>query len=228
MQEGICLLRKKKKLLQKNATFSGLATNTKCRGSQKEAHMTETSRMINNILSIQDYENTSSISESQLVCEYSSILYKYCVRLTFRKEDADDLFQDTYVRAFAEIEKIRLSENPQSFLLSIATSLWKSHKRKYARRNRLAPIVDIDEVDFGVSVNLEDDVIASEEVYTIRELVNGLPDKLKITVVMFYTVEMSIAEIAETLRLPIGTVKSHLSRARGIIRKGLDNEYEKQ
>ena len=190
--------------------------------------MAETTRMINNILSIQDYENKSHISESQLVNEYRNIVYRFCLSLSFRREDADDLFQDTYLKAFSEIEKIRISKNPQSFLLSIATSLWKSNKRKYARRNRLAPMIELDETYFSTMADMEDDIIASEEVFLVRELVNCLPDKLKIPVVMYYTIEMSISEIAGTLKIPIGTVKSHLSRAREIIRKGLENEYGNQ
>jgi len=190
--------------------------------------MTETSTMKNNILSIHDYEKASTISQSQLVGEYSDTVYRFCLSLTFRKEDADDLFQDTYLRAFSKIEKIRVSKNPQSFLLSIATSLWKSHKRKYARRNRLAPIVDMDETNYSDSTRLEDSLVADEEVQIVRELVNDLPDKLKITVVMYYTIEMSLSDIAETLKVPIGTVKSRISRARGIIRKGLEKEYGNQ
>ena len=135
-------MKKIKNKPSKNATFLGFVTNTRCKGTQKEETMTETSGMINNILSIQDYESAGSISELQLVNEYGNTVYRFYLSLAFRKEDADDLFQDTYVRAFSEIEKIRKSENPKSFLLSIAVSLWKSQKRKYARRNRLAPVVD--------------------------------------------------------------------------------------
>jgi len=152
-------------------------------------------------------------------------VYRYCLNLTFCKEDADDLFQDTYVRAFSVIDKITAFENPQSFLLSIATSLWKSRKRKFARRRRIAPEVDFDEAYIGEAASLEDDVIANEEKLIVRELVSELPDKLKVTIVMYYTIEMSISDISETLGLPIGTVKSQLSRGRDIIRKGLIKKY---
>ncbi|MCL2427124.1 MAG: RNA polymerase sigma factor [Oscillospiraceae bacterium] len=187
--------------------------------------MVETSKMIHSTFSKENYENACDISESQLVSEFGGIVYRFCISLVYRKEDADDLFQDTYVRAFSEIEKIRASGNPKSFLLSVATSLWRSNRRKYARRNRLAPIVDFDEANIIEAESLEDRAIANEEVLMVRELVNDLPNKLKVTVVMYYTVEMSIADIARTLKLPIGTVKSQLSRARAIIRKGLENKY---
>jgi RNA polymerase sigma-70 factor (ECF subfamily) len=182
--------------------------------------------VINNIISIQDVEDVSYITEEQLYREYCSTVYKFCMRLVFQKEDADDLFQDTYVRAFSEIEKIRVSENPQSFLLSIAISLWKSQKRKFARRNRIAPMVSFDEAYVGKTASLEDDVIENEESIIVREMVNDLPDKLKIPIVMYYTVGMSISDIAGTLKLPKGTVTSHLTRAREVIRKGMVQKYE--
>jgi RNA polymerase sigma-70 factor (ECF subfamily) len=191
--------------------------------------MIETSRITDIILPFkgagENADNVSSISEAQLVREYGDSVYRFCLSLVYRREDADDLFQDTYLRAFSEIEKIKVSETPQGFLLSIAASLWKSRKRKYARRNRLAPEVEFDEAYFSETASPEDCVIADEEVLMVRALVNDLPEKLKLPVVMYYTVEMSVSDIAKTLKLPVGTVKSHLSRARGIIQKGLVKEY---
>jgi RNA polymerase sigma-70 factor (ECF subfamily) len=187
--------------------------------------MVKTSRLIGGILSNPETDEMSFISESKLVSEYQTVVYRYCLNLTYQRADADDLFQDTYLRAFSMIDKITVFENPQSFLLSIATSLWKSQKRKFARRKRLAPEVDFDESYFDNTAKPEDEIIADEETLLVRKLVNNLPDKLKIPIVMYYTIEMKISEISETLGLPIGTVKTHLSRGREIIRKGLVNEY---
>lgn len=187
--------------------------------------MSGTSKMLDNILPLQNADNINYISEAQLVSEYQKTVYRFCLNLTYSREDADDLFQDTYLRAFSVIDKITAFENPQCFLLSIAASLWKSQKRKFARRRRLAPEVEHDDSCFIETASLEDDVIASEEVLVVRELVNDLPDKLKIPIVMFYTIEMSISDISKTLGLPIGTVKSRLSRGRGIIKRGLVEQY---
>ena len=211
--------------LPKYATFLDLAAITWYRGSQKEAEMINTSSMIDNILSIHNTDNDGYVSEAYLVSEYQNTVYRYCLSLTYRREDADDLFQDTYLRAFSVIDKIAAFENPQSFLLSIATSIWKSNKRKFARRRRIAPEADYNESCISEKASPEDDVIAGEEIIIVRDLVNDLPDKLKIPIVMYYTVEMSISNISDTLGLPLGTVKSRLSRGREIIRKGLVNKY---
>jgi len=174
---------------------------------------------------VNDAEGAARVSETQLVSKYSDSVYRFCLSLVFRREDADDLFQDTYLKAFTKIDKIAESGNPQGFLMSIAASLWKSQKRKYARRNRIAPEVVLDDVQDVGEDGMEDRFLANEERLAVRKLVDALPDKLKIPVVMYYTAEMSVSDIAKALKLPLGTVKSHLHRAREIIRKGLISEY---
>jgi len=187
--------------------------------------MIETSRIYNSILTIKDMENPDHISEAQLVSKYSDSVYRFCLSLVYRREDADDLFQDTYLHAFSSIEKINRSKNPQGFLLSIAASLWKSRKRKFARRNRLAPETGWDDACEPDKESMEEQVLAKEEILVVRKIVSTLPDKMRIPIIMYYTAGMTVADIAEALKLPVGTVKSHLYRARDMIKKGLLNEY---
>ena len=101
--------------------------------------------------------------------------------------------------------------------------IWKSWKRKYARRNRLAPVEPLDEANSNIAsqVNIEDDFTSQEEIQTVRKLVENLPEKYKIPIILYYTIEMNVADIALTLKLPAGTVKSRLFNARKIIEKGL-------
>jgi RNA polymerase sigma-70 factor (ECF subfamily) len=160
---------------------------------------------------------------ADLVDEYSTSVYKFCRSLTYSKEDADDLLQDTFLKAFEQFSKA--SDNPQSFLFSTASFLWKSRKRKYARRNRLAPVEPLDDTLIS-GENVEDSFIEKEETRIVRQLVETLPEKLKTPVILYYTIEMSVQDIAQTLKIPAGTVKSRLFKARKIIEKGLIG-YEK-
>jgi RNA polymerase sigma-70 factor (ECF subfamily) len=108
----------------------------------------------------------------------------------------------------------------KSFLFSTASYLWKSRKRKFARRDRLVPVVPFDET-VESSFDIEDSVLAKEEIGIVRKLVESLPEKFKLPIIMYYTVEMSVPEIAFALKLPVGTVKSRLHKARKLIEKGL-------
>lgn len=157
-----------------------------------------------------------------LVDEYGEGVYKFCRSLTYSKEDGEDLFQETFLKVLEQLDEILISENPKSFIFSISLFTWKSWKRKYARRNRLAPMVPQQQSQVLESeINLENSFIEDEENRVIRQLVESLPEKLRIPVTMYYTIEASIADIGLTLGIPSGTVKSRLYKARKLIEKGL-------
>jgi RNA polymerase sigma-70 factor (ECF subfamily) len=157
---------------------------------------------------------------SSLVDEYGDSLYKFCRRLTFSKEDAEDLFQESFLNIYVNMAKISSSANPKSFLFSTTLYIWKGWKRKYARRKRLAPIGPLDDT-IASGANTEDSFIEKDEVHTVRKLVASLPDKYRIPTIMYYTAELAVDEIAAALKLPAGTVKSRLFKSRKLIEKGL-------
>ena len=159
-------------------------------------------------------------SPAELVNAYSNPLYLFCSRLTYSKEDAEDLFQETFLRVFEQPSKVNSAGNPKNFIFSTALYLWKSKKRKYARRNRLAPTEPLDD-QIVSDISVEDSVMAQEDMRRVRELVHALPEKYKIPTMLHYAAEMSLPDIAETLKIPTGTVKSRLHNARKLIEKGL-------
>lgn len=162
-----------------------------------------------------------------LVDKYGEAVYKFCRSLTYTKEDADDLFQETFVKAFGQLSKMSNQDNPQGFLFSIAIYLWKSWKRKYARRNRIASSVEFDDA-IASDFDVWGDFASKDEVRIIRELVAALPEKYRITIILFYIAELSVSDISASLGIPAGTVKSRLHKARNLIEKGLvKNGYGK-
>ncbi|MCL2059851.1 MAG: RNA polymerase sigma factor [Oscillospiraceae bacterium] len=167
------------------------------------------------------------LSETQIVDDYGGSVYRFCRSLTYTVDDAEDLYQDTFLNAFTQMKKVERAKNPQGFLLSTAAFLWKSQRRKYARRNRLAPETGIDAyTNIGIAGgNVEDGLLTSEERDVVRSLVDDLPEKLKLPIVLYYTNEMRIAEIASILKLPAGTVMSRLYKACKLIEKGLILKY---
>ncbi len=157
---------------------------------------------------------------TSFVEEHSDSVYRFCRGLTFSKEDAEDLFQETFLRALEHPDKIIQSPNPQGFLFTTALFLWKSWKRKYARRKRLVPLEPLTEHTESPE-DMEDRFLIQEENRMVREQVNRLPEKFKIPIILYYSLELGIPEIAKALSLPTGTVKSRLYKARKLIEKGL-------
>ena len=162
----------------------------------------------------------TKLNFKDLVDNYNQQIYRFCCRLTYFKEDADDLFQDTFLKAFEQLDKINISSNPKSFLFSTALYLWKGKKRMYARRNRIAPTQPLDDAIVS-DISMEDSVMAKEENRIVSELVETLPEKFKIPTILYYTIEMNVQDIASILKLPVGTIKSRLFKARTLIEKGL-------
>jgi len=164
----------------------------------------------------------SELSREDLVDNYNEAVWQFCRSITFSKEDAEDLMQETFLKVFEQMNKINASENPKSFLFSTALYLWKSKKRKYARRDRIVPIVHIDDDVLEQGDNgIEDGIIVQEDIKIVQKVVESLPEKIKIPIILYYTMEMNQTDIAAMLKLPVGTIKSRLHTARKIIEKGL-------
>ena len=162
----------------------------------------------------------------KLIDLYGNVIYGFCRRLTMNKSDADDLYQQTFLRALEIKEKIDINNNPKGFLISLAVSIWKNSTRKKARHYRIAPIVGVEEDDWlntsTDSISIEDIVISNELTDEVNTIVSKLNDKFRIPIIMYYNGNMSIAEIATALQVPQGTIKSRLYKARLIIKNELE------
>lgn len=170
---------------------------------------------------------------SELVNLNGKAVYGFCYKLTKNREEADDLYQETFLKAMELCHKINKDNNPKGFLIAIAVGIWKNNCRKHIRRQRIAPIKIIDE-DMNNDYLLKDDItpediIISNELHiTVQNAADSLTNKLKLPLYMHYTAEMSNEEIAAALKIPVGTVKSRLHKARLAIKDMLEvYEYEK-
>ena len=160
--------------------------------------------------------------------EYGRDIYSFCKHLTYNVQDADELYQDTFLKAVELHWKIDGQDNPKSYLLSIAVHLWKNRRRKAAWRNRIASVASLTEEQEenligGVEISPEEIYLVNEEMQIVRSAVDKLPEKLKVCVLLFYMEDLSVAQVAKTLKLPEGTVKRRLYQARKLLEKELEN-----
>lgn len=163
----------------------------------------------------------------RLVMLYGKAVYGFCLRLARNRDDADDLYQETFLKALELCTRIDKNNNPKGFLISIAVGLWKNNRRKYARRQKIAPEEELSEesVSSSMYVNAstpEEIAILNERCAVVRTAADKLNDKLKIPLYMYYTAEMSVEDIASALRIPQGTVKSRLYKARKTLKNVLE------
>lgn len=166
-----------------------------------------------------------TISELNSLIElHGKDIYSFCEQLTFNRLEAEDLYQDIFLTAMQKIDSIDVNHNPKSYLLSIAVLLWKNKRRKAAWRNRIVPEESMSEEKLDVEsseMTPEGYAIKAQEVSMIKEEVKLLPDKYQIPLVLFYVEEQSVEEIAKVMKIPKGTVKSRLHKARQLLKEQL-------
>ncbi|UVI28440.1 RNA polymerase sigma factor [Paenibacillus spongiae] len=166
---------------------------------------------------------------SDLIKQHGKAIYGFCYKLAGNKADTDDLYQETFLKAMEVRHKMDANQNPKGFLISIAIQLRKNKRRKFAWRQRIAPVAELNEaVDKACrpcgEATPEDAVLSHELRGILQAAADRLGDKLKIPLYMHYTAEMSVDEIASALNIPPGTVKSRLYQARKAMKKTLEVE----
>lgn len=167
-----------------------------------------------------------------LIDAHGKSLYAFCGKLTGYSDEANDLYQQTFLRAFELAERIDPDKNPKAFLFTVAASLYKSRIRKLARREKIAPREDITDENSEHLPSCEDverDVLYREKNTVLSHAVNQLKEPFRMTVLLFYGGGFSLDEVARILRVPQGTVKSRLHKAKSLIRKELEvSGYENE
>ena len=79
----------------------------------------------------------NEIQLEQCINEHGKDVYAFCSQLTRNVQEAEDLYQDTFLKAVELAGRIDFGKNPKSYLISIALRIWKNRKRKYAWRKRI-------------------------------------------------------------------------------------------
>lgn len=171
----------------------------------------------------------------QCIDSYGKDIYGFCRQITGSIQEGEDLYQDTFMKAVELSEKIDLNHNPKSYLLSIAVRLWRNRRRKYAWRQRIAGMESLDKPEetgeplFGAGcIAPEEELLIQEQAALVKKCVSDLEEKYRIPVYLYYSAELSVKEIAGCLKLPEGTVKSRLHKARTMIKEELEaNGYDR-
>lgn len=166
---------------------------------------------------------------------YGKDIYGFCRQITGSTQDGEDLYQDTFMKALELKDKIDMNQNPKSYLLSIAIRIWRNRRRKFAWRQRIAGCESVIEetiTDYSNEAKLwegpEETALMREEQNLVKQCVLTLPEKYRIPVYLYYSAELSLKEIAQVLKLPEGTVKSRLHKARKMIKERMEaNGYDK-
>jgi RNA polymerase sigma-70 factor, ECF subfamily len=153
-------------------------------------------------------------------------LFTTALHLTRNRDDANDLCQETMLRAYRFFHQFRPGTDCRAWLLTI---LYNAFRSDYSRRRRREQVSATEEEferalenesntpgsdpqDLLLKANLDDDV---------EEALHALPEEFRTALLLVDVNELSYEEAAQTMEVPIGTVRSRLSRARALMRCAL-------
>ena len=178
--------------------------------------------------------NSKQVDFEREAVPHMDVLYNYALRITGNPEDAADLLQETYFKAYRFWDRYEKGTNIRAWLFRIMKN---SYINRYRKESKEPDTVDYDEVknfyntirDESVDPNdlqeqlfgnlLEDDVVRALE---------SLPDDFKTVVILCDIEGFTYEEIAEFVECPIGTVRSRLHRGRKILQAKLFEFARKQ
>ena len=146
-----------------------------------------------------------------LVDRYQGPLFSFLAGRLKDHDQAEEAAQESFVRAFQSLRKLRKPESFYSWLLGIAGRVALEQFRVLERRQRDREVVEL----------MTADVADHQPEYALEEAIATLPESHRQVIVMRYYEGHSCQEIATRLAMPLGTVTKTLSRAYGLLRQEL-------
>lgn len=164
-------------------------------------------------------------------------LYGYCIRLVSNPVDADDLLQETMLRAMRGYDELRDVEHAKGWLFAIATNSWRDAARARGREVATTALDDVDESagidDFSLfdTIAVEDPFPYSDELHLdflrlfrdedVQAILASLPSSFRVPLILTVVHGFSCKEAAAILRIPLGTCLSRLYRGRKRLERDL-------
>jgi len=164
--------------------------------------------------------------------EFAGQLYAAAIRMTRNAADAEDLVQETYLKAFRSYHTFKEGTNLKAWLYRILTNSYINNYRKKTRRPQEVELGELEDVYLfkrlhsdsstgGATQSAEDEALERFTNPLIRTAIEELPDTFRLPVLLADVEGFAYKEIAEIMDVPIGTVMSRLHRGRKALQKQL-------
>ena len=184
-----------------------------------------------------DDRNTYTEVEKQRIFDgefmpHIDSMYNFAYRLTFDEDDAKDLVQDTYMKAFRFINSFQEGTNAKAWLFRI---LKNSFINEYRKKSKQPAKVDYQEVEtFYNSDNVDENITTDLRIDAVQDMIgdevsnalNALAVDFRTVIILCDLEGFTYEEMAKILDIPIGTVRSRLHRARNLLKDKLKSYAE--
>ncbi len=189
---------------------------------------------------VQRFRQGDMESFSLLVAKYQDRIYNMLLRMCGRPADAEELAQEAFLRAMERIGQFRGKSKFYTWLFRIAANLAISHRRR-SGRIKFHSLSGPEDGDSGGGdaltammaekrhIGPQEAAVAAETNQRVMLALGELDEEFRLVIVLRDIEEMDYAQVADVMNVPVGTVKSRLYRARGMLRdrlRGLLDDYE--
>ncbi len=184
------------------------------------------------IILIEDALSGKQSSYDKLMKKYYQLIYNLIYRMISKKEDVEDLTQEAFIKAFNSLQKFDKQFAFSTWLFKIATN----NAIDYLRKKKLSTFsidkeIESDDSDYkfeipDVEFRPDKSIIDQQMRAILDEAIKSLPKKYRQVIVLRHKKEMEYEEIAQKLKLPLGTVKAHIFRGRELLNKYLKEKIK--
>ena len=165
--------------------------------------------------------NGDTMAFGQLVDQHKGQVLRVCLRLLGNLGDAQDVAQETFLQAFLGLERFREEARFATWRYRIAVHRCQSVLRRQHRAEE-----SLQEVVPDPGLTPEGALLQREQGWRVDRALQRLAPDLRVAVVLRDVLGFSYAEIAETVGVPLGTVKSRISAARWALRRFLEESHD--
>jgi RNA polymerase sigma-70 factor (ECF subfamily) len=155
-------------------------------------------------------------------------MYNFAYRLTNDEDDANDLVQDTYLKAFRFINSFQKGTNAKAWLFRILKNSFINDYRKKSKEPAKVDYQEVetiynsaDEPQYNGTVDLRTEMVQDLIGDEVTRALNGLPVDFRTVIILCDIEGFTYEEMAKILDIPIGTVRSRLHRARNLLKEKL-------
>ena len=158
----------------------------------------------------------------QYIRKYGKRLYGLCMTLCADKHEADDLYQDTWVKVLKQFDTYDPSRDFEPWLTRLCVNTYRDRLRRLSR----SPFLNFSSNETKEAFLLTATAPEKKDYSDLYAAIDQLPEKLRLTIILFYFQDMDIEKTAQTLGIPTGTVKSRLHKARIQLKEVLGRETD--
>ncbi len=154
---------------------------------------------------------------AQLITRYQARIFHTTFRMLRNREDAEEAAQDTFVRAYRGLARFREDATFSTWLYRICCNVCLNYLEKKRTARPWPAAVALEHLPAAEAPDR--DFAQRERAALVEQAMADLPDHFRNVLILYHTQQLPYQEIAEILGLPLNTVKTHLFRARALLRR---------